>query len=285
VIRFYLTNTANARTFNVGIPGARMKLVGRDHGRIEHEELIDEVLISPSERVVIEVMFDQSGVVSLEHRMPEQTLPLGTIHVNDQLIAQSFEPEFRLLRRNSELVAERERIEADFDRHPDKTLALVGEMPGMAHHGGHGHHHEMHTGGAEDFGIEWEDTMPEMNAMSTPVNMHWKLIDHDMGTANHDIWWSFKVGDRVKIRIVNEPHSDHPMQHPIHFHGQRFLVLSRDGERNPNLAWKDTELVRTGETTDLLVEMSNPGIWMSHCHIAEHLESGMMFSFEVTDEG
>ena len=38
-----------------------------------------------------------------------------------------------------------------------------------------------------------------------------------------------------------------------------------------------------GQTADLLVEMSNPGIWMSHCHIAEHLEGGMMFSFDVED--
>jgi FtsP/CotA-like multicopper oxidase with cupredoxin domain len=89
----------------------------------------------------------------------------------------------------------------------------------------------------------------------------------------------------VKVLIVNEPDSDHPMQHPVHFHGQRFLVLSRDGVRNPNLAWKDTEMVTAGQTTDLLVEMSNPGIWMSHCHIAEHLEGGMMFSFDVEDDG
>ena len=47
VIRLYLTNVANARTFNFRIPGARMKLVGRDQGRVEHEEFVDEVLISP----------------------------------------------------------------------------------------------------------------------------------------------------------------------------------------------------------------------------------------------
>ena len=145
--------------------------------------------------------------------------------------------------------------------------------------------HGDHVGAEADLSVEWEDTMPAMNALSTPRNMYWKLIDRETGNANHDIWWSFQVGDRVKVRIVNEPNSDHPMQHPIHFHGQRFLVLACDGVRNPNLAWKDTELVGAGQTTDILVEMSNPGIWMSHCHIAEHLEGGMMFSFEVTAAG
>jgi FtsP/CotA-like multicopper oxidase with cupredoxin domain len=45
--------------------------------------------------------------------------------------------------------------------------------------------------------------------------------------------------------------------------------------------WKDKVLLRTGETVDILLEVSNPGQWMAHCHIAEHHESGMMFSFNV----
>jgi FtsP/CotA-like multicopper oxidase with cupredoxin domain len=45
--------------------------------------------------------------------------------------------------------------------------------------------------------------------------------------------------------------------------------------------WKDTVLVRTGETVDVLLDVTNAGTWMAHCHIAEHHESGMMFSFEV----
>ena len=80
---------------------------------------------------------------------------------------------------------------------------------------------------------------------------------------------------------MNAADSDHPMQHPIHFHGQRLLILSLNGIRNENLAWKDTVLVPAGESVDILVEMSNPGAWMVHCHIAEHLEGGMMFTFRV----
>ena len=40
-------------------------------------------------------------------------------------------------------------------------------------------------------------------------------------------------------------------------------------------------LVRTGETVDILLDVTNVGRWMAHCHIAEHHESGMMFSFNV----
>ena len=61
VVRFYLTNTANTRVFNVAAPGAQMKLVGADAGHYEREELIDEVLLAPSERVVVDVLFAEPG--------------------------------------------------------------------------------------------------------------------------------------------------------------------------------------------------------------------------------
>jgi FtsP/CotA-like multicopper oxidase with cupredoxin domain len=284
VIRFYVTNTANVRIFNLRIPGARMKLVGCDNGRIEKEELVDDMMISPSERVILDVLFEQAGEFPIEHRTPHKIYPLGTVDVSRQPVDRSYLREFFTLRQSQELSMERAAIEADFHRPPDKTIALVGEMPGMKHAGmkhagmqpGGGHHHME--------AIEWEDTMALHNRMTTPENMHWKIIDRETGAANHDIHWAFKTGERVKIRIVNEPDSDHPMQHPFHFHGERFLVLSRDGVQNGNLAWKDTVLVRAGETVDILLDCSNPGVWMAHCHIAEHVEGGMMFNFLVGEE-
>jgi FtsP/CotA-like multicopper oxidase with cupredoxin domain len=148
---------------------------------------------------------------------------------------------------------------------------------------GHGHVHGS-AGGDDDLaaGIEWEDDMVDVNRMTTPANMRWKIVDRDTGAENHAIEWRFRVGDRVKVRLLNEMDSDHPMHHPFHIHGAgRFLVLSREGVVEPNLVWKDTVLVRTGETVDILLDVSNPGLWMAHCHIAEHHESGMMFSFNV----
>ena len=83
VVRFYLTNTANTRIFNVRMPGARMKLVGSDSGRYEREAFVDEVLLSPSERTVVDVLFDRPGQFALEHRTPERTYVLGNVTVGD----------------------------------------------------------------------------------------------------------------------------------------------------------------------------------------------------------
>ena len=124
--------------------------------------------------------------------------------------------------------------------------------------------------------------MAAVSRLTTSANTRWMLVDRDSGAANAGIDWRFTVGDRVKIRLVNEMDSDHPMHHPFHLHGAgRFLVLARDGVVEPNLVWKDTVLVRTGQVVDILFDVTNPGLWMAHCHIPEHLHSGMMFSFTV----
>jgi FtsP/CotA-like multicopper oxidase with cupredoxin domain len=327
VVRFYLTNTANTRVFNVALPGARMKLLGGDSGRCEREAFVDSVVLGPSERVVVDVLFDQPGRLTLEHRTPRRTYTLASIDVAAEPASPSLADVYDTLRANDEWIAERDRLAPFFDAAPDKVLALVAEMEldapegpvaaasgyacpmhpevvsetpdhcpkcGMkllpaqlvtrateheGHDAGHTHHHDAH---AEADGIEWEDDMVDVNRLTTPANMRWNLVDRATGAVNDEIDWKFHVGDLVKLRLVNELDSDHPMHHPFHIHGAgRFVVLARDGVAEQNLMWKDTVLVRTGETVDILLDVTNPGRWMAHCHIAEHHESGMMFSFDV----
>ena len=303
VIRFYLTSTASTRTFNVTIPNAKMKLVGADGGKHERETFVDSVIISPSERAIIEVLFDKVGTYTLHHKTPEKTYTLGTINVSSDKAVLSYLGQFNILRTNQDIIASIDSLRSVFDKAPDKKLALTIDMMGMGNMGGNmmsgsgGHmmgNDQMmsgmmtplrqgsagQVGGAGD-PIEWEDANPIMNQMSTTQMLQWKITDQATNKSNMDIDWKFKVGDKVKVSIFNDPKSAHPMQHPIHFHGQRFLVLSTNGIKNDNLVWKDTTLIKNGDTVELLVEMSNPGTWMAHCHIAEHLEDGMMFSFKV----
>ena len=132
--------------------------------------------------------------------------------------------------------------------------------------------------------IEWNDAMPMMNWLSSADQIEWILRDPDTGKENMEINWAFRKGDVVKLRIFNNPNTLHPMNHPFHMHGQRYLVLSIDGVLNKNLVWKDTSVIPVGSTVDILADISNPGTWMMHCHIAEHLHAGMMLSFAVSDD-
>src|SRR4051795_5211299 len=94
VVRFYLTNTANTRVFKVALPGARLKLVGGDSGHVEHEQFVDDVIVAPSERVVIDVLFEQPGELTLEHRTPDRVYPLASIQVSEERAEPSLVEQF-----------------------------------------------------------------------------------------------------------------------------------------------------------------------------------------------
>ncbi len=128
VVRLYLTNTANTRVFKVALPGARMKLVGGDSGHVEHEQFVDDVVLAPSERVVVDVLFDQAGELTLEHRTPERVYPLAAIQVSEDRAEPSLDEQFEVLRTNADMVAERERVAPYLDAEPDKMLAFIAEM-------------------------------------------------------------------------------------------------------------------------------------------------------------
>lgn len=290
VIRFYITNAANTRPFNFAIKGARMKRVGADGGAYEKESWADSVVLGPSERAIVEVLFDTPGAYVMQNRTPENTYALGEVVVSDEPVAQSYAADFGVLRSHPETTASIDPLRAIFSKVPDKRISLTINMMGGMTSGAGGHMMPdgttmggMGMGGIPAGGIEWEDSdMRMMNQMSNVDMVDWNIVDQGTGKKNMDIDWTFKRGEPVKIRIFNDPKSAHPMQHPIHFHGQRFLVVARDGvPQTDNLAWKDTVLVKAGETVDIVLDTSNPGVWMAHCHIAEHLEAGMMMKFNV----
>ncbi len=292
VVRFYLTNAASSRTFNVSIPNAKIKKVGSDNGKYEKEEFVSEILLSPSERSIIEVLFENPGTYTLTHKTPDKTYALGTINVLNNQAKDSYTNQFNTLRKNDEVLAAINPLKASFDKPIDKKLTLTLDMMGNTGNQNMGGEHMMHGGNMMPNQqmsmtdgtvqkIEWEDNMGEMNIMSNSKMMKWKIVDQATNKANMDINWQFNRGDKVKISLFNDPKSQHPMQHPIHIHGQKFLVLSTNGVQNTNLVFKDTVLVQNGDTVEILVDMENPGDWMIHCHIPEHLEGGMMGQFKV----
>ena len=306
VVRLYLTNAANTRVFNFTLSGAKMKLVGADVGKYEKETFVDGILVAPGERRVVDVLFEKSGEYVMKHQTPDKVYALGTVSVSLEEAAPSYSKEFAILRTNAEVVNELEGLmNTYFSKAPDKSLNLSLDMNQEMRQGMSMGMHSMGGGGMvmsdKDMGmparndsrsdsgrgddgdaLEWEDTMASMNAQSTSAMMTWKLVDKTSGKVNMDIKdWNFQVGDKVKIRIWNDPQSLHPMQHPIHFHGQRLMVLSTNGVRNENPVWADTVLVAKGDTVDILLDASNPGTWVAHCHILEHAESGMMISYTV----
>ena len=289
VVRFFVTNVSNTRTYNLSFAGHDMKLVATDLSRFQREMMVESLVISPAERYVVEVRFPEAGTFAVLNQVQvvdhmrgvfhAAVDTLGTVTVTGAVTdnAMNLSQSHATLRTDTVLDTELDRFRPLFVREPDKELLLTVDIEGLPIL-------------VQQFisidtiyrpPVEWTDGMPNMNWLSTSNEVRWILRDEATGAENSDIDWRFRLGDVVRIRLRNDAEAFHPMHHPIHLHGQRFLVLSRDGVENRNLAWKDTVLVPVGSTVELLMEASNPGEWMVHCHIAEHLDAGMMGSFVV----
>ena len=287
VVRFFLTNAANARTLNLSFPGARMKVVASDVGAYEREEWVESVVIAPAERYVVYVRFDRPGTVALVNRVRgldhlygrffDEADTLGLVEVERERVGRELGRSFETLHVNAAAAAELERFRRAAKSAPAKSLVLTLETHGLPPLS----QRLMQLDSIYFPPVEWSGTMPMMNWASTGRQVRWILRDPETGRENMDIDWRFRRGEPVRIRLVSQRQSVHAMQHPIHLHGQRFLVLAVNGVPNVNLVWKDTVLVPAGGTVDILLDPSNPGRWMGHCHIAEHLSAGMMMGFTV----
>ena len=254
-----------------------MKIIGSDSGRYEDEFFADSQIIGVSERYIAEMLFENEGSFNIIHKTPEKEYILGKIKVMPS--SKEIPKEFYDIKKNQNPSLKPEDYKKYLSMRPDYNFELTIDMSMMDMELHRTMMDNMMMSGKEP--IEWEDDMGEMNALSTSENIKWVIKDRKTGKQNMDIDYKVKKGEMKKIRIINTKMSMHPMQHPIHIHGQRFLVLSIDGKENENLAWKDTVLIPAGSTVDILVDFSNPGEWMMHCHIAEHLHSGMMVAFTV----
>jgi FtsP/CotA-like multicopper oxidase with cupredoxin domain len=219
-------------------------------------------------------------VRAIDHIMArffEESHTLGRIQVQRETATPDHAAAFERLRTNAEVAEEIARYRPQFARPVDHELAITlqpGELPFPMRP-------MLSLESVYRNPVEWSGTMPEMDWIVTGKNVRWLLRDSRTGAENMDIAWRFRVGDIVKLRLINDRAALHSMHHPIHIHGQRFLVLSVNGVANEHLVWKDTVLLPTGFVADVLLEVTNPGKWMLHCHIAEHIETGMRMVFDV----
>jgi hypothetical protein len=78
----------------------------------------------------------------------------------------------------------------------------------------------------------------------------------------------------VRIRFVNLG-MDH---HPIHLHGNQFVVTGTEGGRAPESTWYPGNTVLVGVAQARVVEFDAkyPGAWMIHCHLPHHMMNSMM---------
>lgn len=242
--RWRLVNVANARYFDLELPGHELVLVGTDGGLLTDGVPIDRLLLAPGERADLLVRMDAAPGARAELR----TLPYdrgdGMGHAwtdwgeVEDVMRLAYEDDAPLRTRPMP------EIRGSVPSLPEPTardVLVLGEGHGCPHCDGLA------------FTINGE-SWPEV----TPLRA--------------------RLGETRTWVLDNES----GMDHPFHLHGFRFQVVRGAGGSLPARAWKDTVNVPAGEQVEILVSLDGfAGEWMYHCHILEHADAGMMGLLDV----
>ncbi|ACK68206.1 multicopper oxidase type 3 [Rippkaea orientalis PCC 8801] len=96
-----------------------------------------------------------------------------------------------------------------------------------------------------------------------------------------------RIDTQVKINTVEDweliNRDRMGMEHPFHLHINPFQIISRNGQPEPYVAWKDVVLVRPGEPLKIRIHFKDfVGKTVYHCHIFDHEDLGMMATIQMT---
>jgi len=126
-----------------------------------------------------------------------------------------------------------------------------------------------------DFGIilqEWAVLPANTVPNTASMEFNWLTFNGVSGPAITPML--ARLGSRVRLRIVNLG-MDH---HPIHLHGNQFVVTGTEGGRAPESTWfpMNTVLVGVAQARVIEFDAKYPGAWMLHCHLPHHMMNSMM---------
>lgn len=250
-VRFRVLNGSNARIYNLGLSNNReFYQIGSDGGLLEEPVALTRLVLAPGERAELVVDFknDEGRVIDLVSFNRE----LGDTVVPDDVADLYDRENFRVM----SFDVGRRTSDAVLSL-PDSLVsidrfqlseAVNGEQP-------------------RRFVLGWSTINQQVMDMNR--------IDVVAGLDKVEVW-----------EIVNE--SD--IAHPFHVHDDYFQILSRSGRSlaSNELGWKDTVLVKSGETVLIIrdfedfVDLAAP--YMFHCHILVHEDAGMMGQFAIATE-
>jgi manganese oxidase len=125
-----------------------------------------------------------------------------------------------------------------------------------------------------DYGIilqEWA-ILPDSSVPNT-ANMEFNWLTFNGLSAPSTTPLIARLGSRVRIRLVNLG-MDH---HPMHLHGNQFVVTGTEAGRAPEATWRreNTVLVGVAQARNIEFDAKYPGDWMLHCHLPHHMMNSM----------
>ncbi|KOO13974.1 copper oxidase [Vibrio xuii] len=132
-----------------------------------------------------------------------------------------------------------------------------------------------------DFVFEWEGAVSPVGKDGKVMPKFWLTNKRAWeGMSKDNIPAPLATLDIGKTYIFNLKNVTQ-YHHPIHIHGHTFTVLELDGRKVAEPFHTDTVLLGKNGSAKAAFVADNPGRWMYHCHVIEHMKTGLMGYIEV----
>lgn len=280
-VRLRLLNASNARLYYFGFSDNReFQAIASDGGLLRHAVPIKRLLLAPSERaeIMVDLAQDHGKAVVLRSYSKEIVPTLSTMTMDSDALDRSV---FDILQLRvsspsgspTSLPAHLATIENLSTTLPVRRFTLQGLTNADMKKPVPGEHGRQRPGTAPGPGDMTLGIGGEKFFSINHQYMDMKVINFGVKLGSTEIW-----------AFVNQS----GMAHPLHYHGVSFQIIDVNGKPpEPQVAgWKDTVLVRHGETVRVIAKFKHPASarypFMYHCHILEHEDNGMMGQFTVT---
>ena len=258
LLRLRLLNASVSRFYRLQVEQHSMHLIATDGGAIAAPVEIQELLLTPGERAEVLIRGDQSSgshrLLNLPYNRKGTGMMGGGMHGGE---GRSMEG---MGANSAEEATRAEAVPLAIFNYIEGSTAAVG-LPARL--------------------IPIAALPAAENTRRIELSMRISFMRGMAFTLNDKTFSEDRIDIQVPIGTVEEWEIANVdadmMDHPFHLHAAAFQIVSRDGQLEAYPAWKDTVLVRGGETIRIRIHFKDfPGKSVYHCHILDHEELGMM---------
>ncbi|MGF1755669.1 multicopper oxidase family protein [Vibrio makurazakiensis] len=243
--RLRIANVDNTITYPISIEGAEAWIIAIDGNPILTPRRLGRHKIGPGMRVDLAIVAPKAGTtVTVQHMKGE--FP------------------FKLCQFNC--------IKSDLMGFPELPRLPLNPVPQL----------DLENAIELDFVFEWEGAVTPASKTGKAVPKFWLMNKRAWeGMSKDNIpepLARLELGRTYifDLRNVTQYH------HPIHLHGHTFTVLELDGKKLDEPFHTDTVLLGKNGRAKAAFVADNPGQWMYHCHVIEHMKTGLMGFIEVS---
>ncbi|WP_394252892.1 multicopper oxidase domain-containing protein [Vibrio profundi] len=243
--RLRIANVDNTITYPIAVEGAEAWIVAIDGNPVATPRLLTQHKIGPGMRVDLALIAPEPGsVVTIQQMKGKFPFKLCEFVCIDSTLPQS----------------------------PTLPKLPLNPVPNL----------DLDNAIELDFVFEWEGAVTPASKSGKATPKFWLMNKRAWeGMSKDNIPEPLAKLDLGKtyifdLRNVTQYH------HPIHLHGHTFTVLEMDGKILEEPFHTDTVLLGKNGRAKAAFVADNPGRWMYHCHVIEHMKTGLMGYVEVS---